>query len=148
MKMLYQGICKFFNRFFPTWAYLFALPIPGLAPTTEQLKVLNQHGIRQLKLEFRPNMGTVVPRIYWTDWETDFWPPEALSGLPREALLVTRLGPQNFEVRGGASYADLTQDAFESMLAHLLPPATDGVSHVRRHLVPRGAAAGSSKGTA
>ena len=138
MKALYLFFHQTLNRFFPKQAYRFARRIPGLAPSAEQLKVLLQHGIQKIKLEFRPNMGIVVPRIYWTDWETDFWLPIQLQhGLPREPLLITKVAPQTFEVRGGPGYEDLTPGGFEALLTHLLPAAVEGVDHVKKHLVPR-----------
>lgn len=122
MRTFLRIITTIANRYFPEQAHRFAPLAPThLKLTPKQAEALECKGVRRIQVEFRPNMGSVIQRNFWTNGqERDTFLAPELWDLPRDVLLLAQSGTGGFEVRAGESYWAMSAARFEEILDHLI----------------------------
>lgn len=121
MAKLARLLRNFANRHFPEQAYRITPKAPEhLRLSEHNIDTLEHLGIQKVRVEYRRNVGVVVPRYYWTGGQGDTFLPFAIRNLPRDVLLITKTGERAYELRAGERYWGMSSSVFADVVDHLL----------------------------
>lgn len=102
--------------------------LESLELSPAQLQALDMLEVRAIRLEYSGKDRSVIQHSSWATGAKDDYLPHALSDIPRDTLVITRITPGVVELFGGPAYQSMNPLQFDDLVSHLLANTRDSIN--------------------